>query len=145
MNFVIIAILLLVSFFLYRSKKTGGNEGFWSNLFATISLKVVDYFCKGSSTKIVRLFLRGLFGMYSIAALGYPTIKAFYLASDTKSFWTVLVSWDGVSTKMTCLFVIAATLVTITYLIFHRNETDITLASEEDVRDIVRNYNRSSS
>ena len=103
-----------------------------------ISLKVVDYYCKGTPTKNVAIFLRGIFSMYSIVALGYPTIKAFRQASDTKSFWAVLISWDGVSTKMTCLFVVAATVVVLAYLFLHRQE--VTVASEESVRNIVRNW-----
>ena len=76
--------------------------------------------------------------MYSIAAFSYPTIKAIRQATDSKSFWSILISWDGVSTKMTYLFLLAATVVVLVYLILHRQELKV--ASEEDVRNIVKNW-----
>ena len=45
-------------------------------MFRVISLKVTDYFCKGTPTKVVMLFLRIVAGMYSAAAIAYPFIRA---------------------------------------------------------------------
>lgn len=137
---LIVVFLLLLSSGLYLFNKTRRDDDapFWKRLIEAISMKVVDYYCKGTPTKIVAIFLRGIFSMYSIVALGYPTIKAFRQASDTNSFWAVLISWDGVSTKMTCMFVLAATVVVLAYLILHRQE--VKEASEEEVRNIVKNW-----
>lgn len=136
----IVAFLLILSSGLYLFNKVRRDDDapFWRKLVRAISLKVADYYCADTSTKIVSIFLRCLFSMYSIAAFSYPTVKAIWKATDSKSFWSILISWDGVSTKMTCLFVLAATVVVLAYLILHRQE--VKEASEEDVRNIVRNW-----
>lgn len=97
MSIIIVTILLLVSFFLYRSKKKGSNESFWRNLFSTITLKVVDFFCQGTPTKVVMLFLRGAFGIYTAVSIGYPSIKAIKHSNETESFFEILFSWDDLN------------------------------------------------
>ena len=139
MIFIVVFLLLLSSvLYLFNKAKRDDDAPFWRKLVRAISLKVMDYYCAGTPTKIVSIFLRGLFSMYSIAAFSYPTIKAIRLATDSKSFWSILISWDGVSTKMTCLFVLAATVVVLVYLILHRHE--MKEASEESVRNIIKNW-----
>ena len=139
MIFIVIILLLLSSgLYLFNKAKHDDDAPVWKRLIEAISMKVVDYYFKGTPTKIVAIFLRGIFSMYSIVALGYPTIKAFRQASDTNSFWAVLISWDGVSTRMTCFFMLAATVVVLVYLIMHREEAMV--ASEESVRNIVRSW-----
>lgn len=126
----IVAILVSLSSMLYLFCKARRDDDapFWKKLVRAISLKVVDYYCVGTPTKIVSIFLRGLFSMYSIAAFSYPTIKAIRQATDSKSFWSILITWDGMSTHMTYFFVIAATVVVLVYLILHRYETRTTKA-----------------
>lgn len=126
----IVAILVSLSSMLYLFCKARRDDDapFWKKLVRAISLKVVDYYCVGTPTKIVSIFLRGLFSMYSITAFSYPTIKAIRLATDSKSFWSILITWDGMSTHMTYFFVIAATVVVLVYLILHRYETRTTKA-----------------
>lgn len=123
MSIIIFTILLLTSFFLYQNRKTEGNVGFWRNLYATISLKVVDYFCKGTPTKVVMAFLRGAFGIYTAASVGYPTVKALYTSDGTKEFFEILLSWDDVNWTFTLIFLIIIAAVIIIYLICNRYES----------------------
>ena len=113
----------MTSFFLYQNRKTEGNAGFWRNLYATISLKVVDYFCKGTPTKVVMAFLRGAFGIYTAASVGYPTVKALYTSDGTKEFFEILLSWDDVNWTFTLIFLIIIAAVIIIYLICNRYES----------------------
>lgn len=129
MVFIVVVLLLLSSrLYIINKTKRDDDASFWRKLVRAISLKVVDYYCVGTPTKIVSLFLRGLFNMYSIIALSYPTIKAARQATDSRAFWSILVSWDGVSIQMTCLFVIAGTVVVLVFLILHKYETRTTKA-----------------
>lgn len=122
MSFLIVIILFLTSFFLYRSK-TDGDEGFWKSLFASISLKVVDYFCKGTPTKVVMLFLRGAFGVYVAATIGYPTIKAIKHSDNSESYFEILLAWDDVNWVFTLLFLGIVAIVVVAYLFCNRYES----------------------
>ncbi len=127
MVFIVVFLLLLSSgLYLFNKSRRDEDAPFWKGLVEAISMKVVDYYCKGTPTKIVAIFLRGVFSMYSITGLGYPIIKAFYKGSDAKSFFEILVTWDGVSTNLTILFVVVSTVVVLVYLILHRHETQTT-------------------
>ena len=123
MSILIVAILLLTSFFLYHNKNTEGNGSFWRNLYATISLKVVDYFCKGTPTKVVMVFLRGAFGVYTVASVSYPTVKALYICDGAKEFFEILLSWDDVNWNFTLLFLVIISAVVIAYLICNKYES----------------------
>lgn len=123
MSVLVVIILLLTSFFLCQNRKTEINGGFWRNLFATISLKVVDYFSKGTPTKVVMTFLRGAFGMYTVVSLGYPTVKALYTSDGTKDFFEILLSWDDVNWTFTIIFLGIIAVVVIAYLICNRFES----------------------
>ena len=123
MSVLIVTLLLLTSFCLYQNRKTQGNDGFWRNLYATISLKVVDYFCKGTPTKVVMAFLRGAFGIYTVVSVGYPTVKALYTSDGTKEFFEILLSWDDVNWTFTLVFLIIIAAVVIAYLICNRYES----------------------
>jgi len=132
MVFIVVFLLLLSSgLYLFNKSRRDEDTPFWKGLVEAISMKVVDYYCKGTPTKIVAMFLRGIFSIYSMVALGYPTIKAFYKGSDAKSFFEILVTWDGVSTNLTILFVVVATVVVVVYLILHRYEAQTTKAIME--------------
>lgn len=123
MSIIIVTILLLVSFFLYRSKKKGSNESFWRSLFSTITLKVVDFFCQGTPTKVVMLFLRGAFGIYTAVSIGYPSIKAIKHSNGTESFFEILFSWDDLNWIFTLAFLGIVTIVVLAYLICNKYES----------------------
>ena len=136
MSILVVIILLLTSFFLYQNRKTEINGGFWRNLFATISLKVVDYFCKGTPTKVVMAFLRGAFGMYTVVSLGYPTVKALYTSDGTKDFFEILLSWDDVNWTFTFFFLGIIAVVVIAYFICNRYESK-TIRHIEQTADVI--------
>lgn len=142
MSVLIVTILLLTSFFLYQNKKKEETEGFWRNLFAIISLKVVDYYCKGTPTKVVMAFLRGAFGIYTAASLGYPTVKALYTNDGTKEFFEILLSWDDVNWFFTLIFLIIIAAVVIAYLICNRYESKSIRHIEETADTINETYAR---
>lgn len=135
MSYIIIAILLLTSFFLYRSKKKE-DEGFWKDLYASISLKVVDYYCKGTPTKVVMLFLRGAFGVFSAVTVGYPTIKAIKNSDSEESFFEILLSWDDVNWIFTLIFIGIIAVVVIAYLICNKYESKV-LKRIEDKTEVI--------
>ena len=123
MSVLIVTIFLLTSFFLYQNKKKEETEGFWRNLFAIISLKVVDYFCKGTPTKVVMAFLRCAFGIYTAVSVGYPTVKALYTSDGTKDFFEIMLSWDDVNWTFTLIFMAIIAVVVIAYFICNRYES----------------------
>lgn len=135
MSFIIIAILLLTSFFLYRSKKKE-DEGFWRDLYAGISLKVVDYLCKGTPTKVVMLFLRGVFGVFNAVMVGYPTIKAIKYSNSEESFFEILLSWDDVNWVFTLIFIGIVAIVVIVYLICNKYESKAIKHIEDKTEEI---------
>lgn len=123
MSVLIVIILLLTSFFLYQSDGMEENGGFWRNLYATISLKVVNYFCKGTPTTVAILFLRCAFGMYAVGSISYPTVKALYTCNDSKEFFEILLSWDDVNCYFTIAFLGIIAVVVIAYFICNRYES----------------------
>lgn len=132
MAFLVVFLLLLSSgLYLFNKTRCDDDAPFWRKLIRAVTMKVIDYYCKGTPTKIVAIFLRGIFSMYSLLAFGYPTIKAFRQATDIKSFCSILISWDGVSANLTVLFVVVATVVVLIYLILHRHEVQTTKAIME--------------
>lgn len=143
MSFLIVIILLLTSFFLYRSKKDK-NEGFWNSLFASISLKVVDYFCKGTPTKVVMLFLRGAFGIYAAVTIGYPTIKAIKHSNNSESFFEILLEWDDVNWVFTIIFLSIIAIVVVAYLICNRYESK-SIRKIEDLTDSIDNTTKDTN
>ena len=124
---VIIAILLIISVFILRIKHRNKDVSFWEDLFRVISLKVTDYFCKGTPTKVVMLFLRIVSGMYSATAIAYPFIRAGVNMSGEKNYWDLYVEfqWDFVSQIMTYTFLGGVTLVVLAYLLLYKNEDKI--------------------
>ena len=130
-SLVVFLLLLSSGLYLFNKTRCDDDAPFWRKLIRAVTMKVIDYYCKGTPTKIVAIFLRGIFSMYSLLAFGYPTIKAFRQATDIKSFCSILISWDGVSANLTVLFVVVATVVVLIYLILHRHEVQTTKAIME--------------
>ena len=60
MVFIVVFLLLLSSgLYLFNKSRRDEDTPFWKGLVEAISMKVVDYYCKGTPTKIVAMFLRG--------------------------------------------------------------------------------------
>ena len=94
---IIVVILLIISVFILRMKHRKQSVSFWEDLFRVISLKVTDYFCKGTPTRVVMLFLRVVAGMYSATAIACPLIRAGVNMSGEKDYWDLFVEfqWDS--------------------------------------------------
>ena len=124
---IIIVILLIISVFILRMKHRNQDVSFWEDLFRIIALKVTDYFCKGTPTKVVMLFLRIVAGMYSATAIAYPLIRAGVNMSGEKNFWDCYVEfqWDSVSEIVTYTFLGCVTIVVVIYLLMCKNEDKI--------------------
>lgn len=73
---IICIILLIVIAVIFWKKQSKQDTSAWEKLFEVISLRVTDYFCKGTPTKVVMYFLRGVFGLYEVSAFTYPTVRA---------------------------------------------------------------------
>ena len=124
---IIIVILLIISVFILRMKHRNKDVSFWEDLFRIISLKVTDYFCKGTPTKVVMLFLRIVAVMYGSAAIAYPLIRAGINISGEKNYWDLYVEfqWDSVSQIVTYTFLGCVTIVVVIYLLMCKNEDKI--------------------
>lgn len=124
---IICIILLVIVAVIFWKKQSKQDSSAWEKLFEVISLKVTDYFCKGTPTKVVMLFLRGVFGLYEVSAFTYPTVRAGIECSKETGFWTLFLSFqfDVVSNVLTCIFLCCVTLVVVVYLIVYRNEDKI--------------------
>ena len=124
---IICIILLVVIAVIFWKKQSKQDTSAWEKLFEVISLKVTDYFCKGTPTKVVMFFLRGVFGLYEVSAFTYPTVRAGIECSKETGFWTLFLSFqfDVVSKELTYIFLVCITVVVVIYLIVYRNEDKI--------------------
>lgn len=124
---IICIILLVIVAVIFWKKQSKQDTSAWEKMFEVISLKVTDYFCKGTPTKVVMLFLRGVFGLYEVSAFTYPTVRAGIECSKETGFWTLFLSFqfDVVSKVLTYTFLGCITLVVVVYLIVYRNEDKI--------------------
>lgn len=100
------------------------SQAFWQNLLASLFVKVTDYFCKGTPTRVVMAFLRLSSTIYGIMAIGYPLVKAGVLCNQQKGYWTVVLELqvDSVSEKASVIFFCVVALVVIVYLATNKNE-----------------------
>lgn len=124
---IICIILLVIVAVIFWKKQSKQDTSAWEKLFEVISLKITDYFCKGTPTKVVMLFLRIVFGLYEVSAFTYPTVRAGIECSKETGFWTLFLSFqfDVVSNVLTYIFLGCITLVVVVYLIVYRHEDKI--------------------
>lgn len=71
-GFIILFIIVLILRYRHRNK----NVSFWQDLLRAVTLKVTDYFCKGTPTKVVMLYLKTSCFLYGGISLAYPIIRA---------------------------------------------------------------------
>lgn len=107
---LIIAIIILV---------VKDKDSFFKNLFEVVTLKITDYYCKGSKTKVVMAYMRVVGLFYEGSAIGYPVIRAGVNCNQDNGFWSLFIEyqWDSVSSVMTYFFLGSVTIVVIVYLI----------------------------
>lgn len=124
-------ILFLASFFALRSKSED-KENWGKRLFEVISLKVTDYYFKGSPAKVTMLFLRFLFGIFETYAIGTPLVRLSTNKAINNSSWEILLQWSAVDTTVTIVFALLASIVVTVYLIMNKQST----SSEEKLDKI---------
>lgn len=120
---IIVGILLLLASFFALSSKSEANESWGKRLFEVISLKVTDYYFKGSPAKVTMLFLRILFGIFETYAIGTPLIRLSTNRDVNNSSWELLLQWSAIDTSVALVFAILASIVVIVYLIKNKQNT----------------------
>lgn len=120
-------ILLVIAIFVFSTKKRNGGDTFWNELFKVVTLKITDYYCKGSPTKVVMFFMKVICILFELTAIGYPTIKAAISQNEEKGFWSLFIEfqWDTMSNVMTISFLFSVVIVVIVYLICNKKEDKI--------------------
>lgn len=120
-------IISLISFFILRSKQDKHELSFWKDLFSAVTLKVTNFYCKGTPTKVVMMFLRVILIVYEGTAFACPIIRASIGCSETNGFWKLFVQfqYDSVSSTTTYIFLGCSFVVVMIYQFTYRNECDI--------------------
>lgn len=123
---IIAFIISLISFFILRNKRDEQELSFWKDLFSAVTLKVTNFYCKGTPTKVVMMFLRVIVILYEGTACVCPIVRAWVGCSDTNGFWSLFIQfqYDSVSSTMTYIFLGCCFVVVIVYLFTYRYECD---------------------
>lgn len=121
---IIYIILLIIAIIILIVKD---KDSFLKNLFKVVTLKITDYYCKGTKTKVVMTYMKVVGLLYEGSAIGYPIIKAGVNCNQEKGFWSLFIEyqWDSVSSVMTYLFLGSVTIVVLVYLFFDRNDDNV--------------------
>lgn len=126
-------ILLIIALLIIQFKGKGHDDSFWRNLFKVVTLKITDYYCKDTPTKVIMGFMKIVGVIYEGSALSYPIIRAVVNQNAEMGFWSLLLEfqWDTVSSTMTYFFIGSVALVLIAYFICCRNEKRLNKTLEE--------------
>lgn len=97
---------------------------FWQDLLRTVTLKVTDYFCKGTPTKVVMLYLKTSCFLYGGISLTYPIIRAGLEYDNENSFGKLFLEfqWDSFGSTSSYIFLIINSLVVIFYFWRYRSD-----------------------
>ncbi len=120
---IIVGIFLLIASFFALSSKSKDKENWGKRLFEVISLKVTDYYFKGSPAKVTMFFLRILFGIFETYAIGTPLVRLSTNRAVNSSSWEVLLQWSAIDTTVTIVFAMLASIVVIVYLIKNKQSS----------------------
>ena len=137
---IIVFIISLISFFILRNKQDKQELSFWKDLLSAVTLKVTNFYCKGTPTKVVMMFLRVILILYEGTAFACPIIRASIGCSETNGFWKLFVQfqYDSVSSTTTYIFLVCCFVVVIVYLFIYRYEDNI----EKKVTDLLSSIRR---
>lgn len=99
---------------------------FWRDLFSAISMRIVNFYFKGTPTKVVLTFLKLELVLFEAVAFGMPICRALFTKSD-KGFWSLFLEFqfDSVSWDTIKYFLGAAVVTVVAYFITNRNEDKI--------------------
>lgn len=126
---IIWLIILFIIVVILRYRHRNRDVSFWQDLLRVVTLKVTDYFCKGTPTKVVMLYLRTSCILYGGASLTYPIIRAGLEYDKQNSFGKLFLEfqWDSFGSVSSCIFLIINSLVVIFYFWRYRSD-DVTEA-----------------
>lgn len=121
---VVLLILIGIVLSILRFRHRSNDISFWQDLVKVVTLKVVDYFCKGTPTKIVMLFLKSSCCLYGGMSLTYPVIRAGIECDENNSFGKLFLEfqWDSIGSTSSYLFLICNTIVVILYFWRYRGD-----------------------
>lgn len=124
---VVLFIIIIVAFFTLIERGKDEEHSFWKGFFQKITLKVIDYYCKGTPTKVVILTIRGILLMYECVAIGYPLVRAGLKFDGSKNYWSSWLEcqWDSVSSTTTYVFLGSIVALCVIYLLTYKNEEKI--------------------
>lgn len=123
MTFIWIVILFIIILIL-RYRHRNKDVSFWQDLLRTITLKVTDYFCKGTPTKVVMLYLKTSCFLYGGISLAYPIIRAGLEYDKQNNFGKLFLEfqWDSFGSTSSYIFLTINSLVVIFYFWRYRSD-----------------------
>lgn len=129
---IIFLIVILLVFLILRFRHRNSEITFLQDLLKAVTLKVVDYFYKGTPTKVVMLYLKSSCLLYGGMSLTYPIIRAGIECNTNNSFGKLFLEfqWDSIGITSSYLFLVCNTLVVIFYFWKYRSD---------DVVDVLNN------
>lgn len=121
---VILLIIIGIVLSILRIRHRKSDISFWQDLIRVVTLKVVDYFCKGTPTKVVMLYLKASCCLYGGISLTYPIIRAGIESDGNNSFGKLFLEfqWDSIGSTSSYIFLICNTLVVIFYFWRYRSD-----------------------
>lgn len=124
---IIYFIILFIIFSILRFRHRNQDVSFWQDLLRVVTLKVTDYFCKGTPTKVVMLYLKTSCILYGGASLAYPIIRAVLEYDKQNGFGKLFLEfqWDSFGSASSYIFLIINSLVVIFYFWRYRSD-DVT-------------------
>ena len=121
---IILLIVILLVFLILRFRHHNSETTFFQDLFKVVTLKVLDYFCKGTPSKVVMLYLKSSCFLYGGMSLTYPIIRAGIECNTNNSFGKLFLEfqWDTIGSTSSYLFLVCNTIVVIFYFWKYRSD-----------------------
>lgn len=126
---IIWLIILVIIVVLLRRLHADKNVSFGQDLFRVVTLKVVDYFCKGTPTKVIMLYLKTSCILYGGISFTYPIIRAGLECNKQNSFGKLFLEfqWDSFGSTASYIFLIFNSVVVIFYFWRYRSDDVVEL------------------
>ena len=124
---IIWIVILFIIILILRYRHHNKDVSFWQDLFRVVTLKVIDFFCKGTPTKVIMLYLKTSCFLYGGISLAYPIIRAGLEYDKQNDFGKLFFEfqWDSFGSTSSCIFLIFNSLVVIFYFVRYRSD-DVT-------------------
>lgn len=150
----LILVLAAVIMFYYYAKGDSKEYSSAKKFFKALCFGFVQYYCKGTPTRVVMYALQGIMVMYTGAAIGYPLATAIINYDAEHQFYSILVQcqWNDFSSRLTYVFLGAIVLIVVVYLFTSNYETKAmkkisanTEETNENVKLIIEMLQKSNS